>query len=175
MSPFTPLETSRLLLREVVIADAEAIFFLRSDPRVNAFVKRSQPQDLMAAKIFIAGIQDKQQAGKIAYWGIQEKNKNGLIGTICLWNFSSDRTVAELGYELHPEFQRQGIMGEALRCVMEYGRKNLRLDFIEAFTQFDNEASVRLLLRNGFVREENRTDADNPANLVFVSHLSDQN
>lgn len=174
MSPFSPLETSRLLLREVLDTDAHSIFFLRSDPTVNALVKRSQPKNLQEALTFIQQTNAKQKAGEIAYWGIQKKGEGGLIGTICLWNFSTDRRRAEVGYDLHPAVHRQGIMSEALDCVMDYGWNHLALNSIESYTQFNNEASVRLLLGHGFVLEEGLKDADNPYNRVYISHSPKQ-
>jgi ribosomal-protein-alanine N-acetyltransferase len=39
--------------------------------------------------------------------------------------FSSDKTMAEVGYELLPDYHRKGIMSEALSVVLEYGLNTL--------------------------------------------------
>ncbi|RLJ30734.1 acetyltransferase (GNAT) family protein [Chryseobacterium sp. 7] len=60
------------------------------------------------------------------YLGISLKDQLNLIGTICLWNFSQDCKTTEVGYELLPEYHRQGIMCEALK-VLNFGFNELNI------------------------------------------------
>ena len=62
-----------------------------------------------------------------------------------MWNFSSDRKTAELGYDLLPEFFNKGIMSEALQQVILFGQETLKLNTIEAYTHQDNSNSIKLL------------------------------
>ena len=62
-----------------------------------------------------------------------------MIGSICLWNFSEDRKVAEIGYDLDPKYQRKGIMTESINAVLNFGFRKLSLEKIEAFTQKQNK------------------------------------
>lgn len=84
-----------------------------------------------------------------------------------MWHFSEDRKVAEVGYDLHPGYQKKGIMSEALNRVMEFGFNELKLTKIEAFTHKDNESSKRLLTRNNFHLVYNRIDEGNLDNVIF--------
>ncbi len=88
------------------------------------------------------------------YWVISLKNAPGLIGTICLWNFDTEKNMAEIGYELMPDHQGAGIMNEAMQAVANYSFDELQLRILAALTHPDNEASVNLLKRNGFVLDE---------------------
>jgi ribosomal-protein-alanine N-acetyltransferase len=90
-----------------------------------------------------------------------------MVGSVCLWNISPDRTSAELGYDLHPKFQGKGIMSEAVDAVLKFGFQTIDLQTIEAFTSRYNEASIKLLIRKRFVPDENRRDEDNPDNLIY--------
>ena len=58
------------------------------------------------------------EKGEFFTWGIVLKNESKIIGSICLWNFSTDKKEAEVGYDLHPKNHRQGIMNEALGRVL---------------------------------------------------------
>jgi RimJ/RimL family protein N-acetyltransferase len=84
------------------------------------------------------------------YWAVTLSNSPKLIGTVCLWNFNNKGTKAEIGYELHPDFQGKGIMQEAVKEVINYGFNRLKLSLISAYTHQDNSKSIMLLEKNGF-------------------------
>ena len=68
-----------------------------------------------------------------------------LIGTICLFDFSEDHSKVEIGFELLPDFQGQGIMQEAASKVIHFGFQKPGLNSIIAFTHSANQASIRVL------------------------------
>lgn len=164
---FLEITTERLFLRRLKQSDWEMISYLRSDKGVNKFVKRPNADSKEKALEFISktnkGIDDQN----LYYWTITEKNSPEMIGSICLWNLSKDRKTAEVGYDLSPKFQGKGIMNESLRSILEFGFKNLNLDFIEAYTQKNNESSKKLLERNGFILIPDKKDEDNHENIIY--------
>lgn len=167
---FPILQTNRLQLRQIDQFDNEMILFLRSDEKVNEFIERPpdrMTKNLADANAFIEKITLEFENNQSYTWGIALKDQSTIIGSICLWNFSSDRKTAEIGYNLHPSFQNKGIMDEALTVILEFGFSTLNLDKIEAFTQFKNEASQKLLLKSGFVLNSERFDKNNAKNVVF--------
>jgi ribosomal-protein-alanine N-acetyltransferase len=95
------------------------------------------------------------------------KGKSQLIGSISLWNFSKDGTSAEVGYDLSPNFQNKGIMTEALQKVIEYGKNQLNLFYIEAYTHKENMNSIKLLEHNNFYPVQERKDAGNLNNIIY--------
>jgi ribosomal-protein-alanine N-acetyltransferase len=157
MSHFPDLLTERLLLRPLVPGDDTDLFLLRSDNEVNRYLDRARPKDIGDARQFISTINDGILENKFVYWVITEGEgdawsvRGRLIGTIGLYNFSEDRLTAELGYELLPAFQGRGIMQEALTKVLWFGFRILGLEQVEAFTHRDNERSMKLLSKNGFL------------------------
>jgi ribosomal-protein-alanine N-acetyltransferase len=86
-------------------------------------------------------------------WAITYKPSSTLIGTICYWNIMKEHFRAEIGYLLHPMEQGKGIMQEALSAVLNYGFELLKLHSVEANVNPNNVSSIKLLERNGFVRE----------------------
>jgi len=169
-NPFPELHTERLLLRRIQKSDAASILFLRSDETVNKYIRRKESdktKNLDDAINFIIKIDKGLTDNSFISWGICLKNNDKIIGSICLWNFSADRKEAEMGYDLSPSFQRQGIMTEAMKKVVEYGFQELALDKIEAYTHKENEGSKRLLEKNQFMLVPEKKDAHNEANLIF--------
>ncbi len=166
-TPFPILTTSRLALRQLAAADLPALAALRADPAVNRYLQRAAPASLAESAAFIEKINRGIAQGEWLYWAICWRGQPELLGTICLWQFSADRSTAEIGYELHPRHQGQGVMDEALKRVIAFGFEDLGLAALEAFTHRDNAASARLLLRNRFERAPERRDAEDDSQLVF--------
>lgn len=166
---FPILKTERLVLKQLCENDKAAIFLLRSDERVNKYIDRPQQQSIDEALAFINKINMAIEQNQSVYWAISLKNNAELIGTICLWNFSANHLTAELGYELSPTFQGQGIMNEAIEAVLKYAFEIIELESIVAYTHKDNSSSIKLLEKNGFKWEVDKIDEENSSNLIYSS------
>lgn len=170
-NPFPEIETERLVLRRIEESDCDIILFLRSDKAVTKFIDRPEnrkTKNKSDAITFIKKINEDIRTDRSISWGITLKNNPEIVGTICLWNFSDDKKNAEVGYDLNPEFQKKGIMNEALKSVIHFGFNKLDLSKIEAFTHSENQSSIRLLEKNNFHLMEDSRDENNPNNIIFV-------
>ena len=147
-----------------MLDDATEIFNLRSNKQVNQYLDRQVPTSIEDAVTFIEKILAIIDKNEGCYWAICLKENPRLMGTICYFDFSSDQTTAEIGYELHPFYQLKGIMQETLTTVLHYGFQMLQLKSITAFPSADNVPSIRLLERNGFKREDDGQERE--GNLV---------
>lgn len=168
--PFPELKTERLFLRQVLVSDAPEMLYLRSDKTVNYYIERPierQTRTMEDALKFIENLREYAENDVSISWAINLHGDSKTIGTICLWNFSESKTTAELGYDLGTTFHGKGIMTEALKSVIAFGFGQLQLEQIEAFTHFENEASIKLLTSNGFVMNAARKDANNANNRIF--------
>ena len=164
---FPQLETPRLLLRKLVETDWESVSYLRTDELVNQFVERPKAETREKALEFIERIRGFVDSGVSHYWCVCLKDDPEMIGSVCLWNFSEDRRIAEIGYDLKPRFQNRGLMSEAVQAVIDYGFRELKLERIEAFTHRKNESSKKLLLKNHFQLNPERRDEEFLENIIF--------
>lgn len=144
-SSFPILNTSRLVLRCISAEDVQAVHQLRCDQAVNVMVGRQAPDSLSQTMDFINRIEAMVEKKDCLYWVMASRNGNGLIGTICCWNFDIENEVVEIGYEMLPEFRGQGLMKEALKKVIDYTFTELHANLITAFPSRDNVKSVALL------------------------------
>jgi RimJ/RimL family protein N-acetyltransferase len=165
---FPELITNRLKLRRLLMSDSEDVFQLRTDKIVNTYIDRPVSRTDKNGEAFIRRIDNSIAANSVYQWVISLKDNPKLIGTICLWNFNEDKTIAEVGYDLFPQFHGQGIMTEALNEVLNFGFIIAGFKTIEAFTHKENKASIKLLIKNGFLEDENRKDKENVNNIIFV-------
>ena len=166
-TPFPNLTTNRLILRQLSENDSKEIFLLRTDKSVNKYLDRQIQRDTNEVIEFINNINISVHDNQSVYWAICLKDRNKFVGTICLFSFSEDNMTAEIGYELHPNFQKKGIMNEALNAVIEFALSVLNLDSINASVHKNNDGSIKLLERNNFVIETNRADKEDINLLVY--------
>lgn len=153
-TPFPLLKTERLLLRQLGNDDINEVFFLRSDERVLQYLGKEPAQSLKDAEDFIQRISIAVQNGESIMWALTLKeNPSKIIGTICLWNIIKEHFRAEIGYLLHPDHWRKGLMKEAIEKVLEFGFGSMNLHSIEARLSTKNIASASTLESTGFVKE----------------------
>jgi len=165
---FPVLETDRLTLRALNLDDAKAIFGLRANKEVNEFIQREPPKNLSESRAFIDEISNIISSNEGIFWVIESNNSNELLGTIGLRNFDAEENYAEIGYEIHPDYQERGYMNEAFDAVIEYGFKNMALKNIEAFTHKNNIASIALLEKQDFVLLPERRDVGFDDNRIYL-------
>lgn len=171
-TPFPVLTTKGLTLRQLSTDDKQSIFDLRSDPEINKYLERQPAKTVEEAINFINKVNENIEKHISLYWAITLTKTNTFVGTICLFDFSNEKDSCEVGYELMPKFQGQGIMKEAAQVVINYAFQTLKLKNIFAFTHCDNQNSIRLLTRFNFVKSiEN--DKENPDLNIYT--LTKQN
>ncbi len=147
------LMTRRLRIRPLEVADAEALFVLKSDPSVTACYGQDPHPSVERTREWVSRNVEEQQRGEVLHWVLELRDEGEIIGACCLWNFNDSRTCAEIGYELRPEFWRQGLMTEALSAIIDHAFGSLRFHRLEAVPLASNRASIGLLLKLGFRRE----------------------
>ncbi|MGX9807954.1 GNAT family N-acetyltransferase [Exiguobacterium acetylicum] len=150
---FPTLKTNRLVLREVLAKDAASVFDYLSDEQVVKQMGLAPFQSEADALEEIDWYVSIRRDGTGIRFGIALPEDNVIIGSCGFLNHSERHQRAELGFELNPAYQGQGIAKEAALAVIEYGFKELSLNRIEALVLPENTASHRLLERLGFKRE----------------------
>jgi [ribosomal protein S5]-alanine N-acetyltransferase len=153
-TPFPELITERLLLRKLTPGDVPAIFILRSDERVLQFIGKEPAASLKEAEEFIERIDNTLASNEGILWGIvMRDDPTTVIGTICYWRLQPENYRAEIGYALHPDHWRKGIMREAIVKVLAYGFDIMKLHSVEGRINKENVASAATLEKTGFVKE----------------------
>ncbi|MES2332107.1 MAG: GNAT family N-acetyltransferase [Bacteroidota bacterium] len=165
-TPFPILTTKRLTLRQLITNDEQPIFTLRSDTEVNKFLGRKMADSLDDARKFINTVNENIDKNTSLYWAITFSDKNELVGTICLFCFLDENDKCEIGYELLPNFQRRGIMQEAVDKVIDYAFNTIGVQKIEAFFHRDNQRSIKLL-EKFFFKSSNEPDKTDPELICY--------
>ncbi|MGZ4038931.1 MAG: GNAT family N-acetyltransferase [Bacteroidia bacterium] len=152
-NPFPVIETERLLLREITLADAPDFFLLRSDKETMKYIGKPLHQTVADTEALIQIIIDRVKTNAAINWGISLKEDPKFLGSISYHDITKEHFRAEVGYMLHPSYRKKGITNEALKAVLDFGFAKLKLHSIEAKINPSNTASANLLKKHGFVKE----------------------
>lgn len=150
---FPKLETERLLLRELTLLDAEAMFRYFSKESVIRYFGMDSFENIEQAKTTIQTFKNRYEEGSVFRWGIEKKGSGQLIGTCGFHLINNHHKRAEIGYELDDTYWEKGYASEALQAILTYGFESLQLIRIAAVVYVENKASQKLLKKAGFQEE----------------------
>lgn len=150
---FPVLETERLVLRQLQLKDAPQIYSYFSLDKVTEFYDLETFTSEEQAIHLIDRLLLRYSSGKQIRWGITLKGSDNIIGTCGFHAIERDHYKVEIGYELHPDYWRKGIMSEVINIVVDYAFSTMGINRVEAFYDPMNIASRRALEKNGFQYE----------------------
>jgi ribosomal-protein-alanine N-acetyltransferase len=147
---FPVIRTQRLVLRQMVLSDADAVFAFKSDPEVTAMYGQEPHGTVEQTKGWIESnmLGFTQRASYM--WSITLQGSDTVIGGCCFWNIDQGSMHAEIGYELGKDHWGKGFAREALEGLLDYGFGDLGFHRVEACPLSRNERSIRLLKSLGF-------------------------
>jgi len=147
------LETERLTLRPLEVVDAGRLFPIFSNATVLKHYGMEPHATVDETVQMVTNMVEGMRAGTVIRWGIVRKDDLTLIGTIGFHNLVPRHRRAEVGYEIHPDYWRNGYASEALRRTLDYATHVAEFGRVGAVVYTGNIASQHMLERNGFLRE----------------------
>jgi [ribosomal protein S5]-alanine N-acetyltransferase len=154
MNRWFPLETERLLLREVRAEDESDVHEYASDPEVVRQMIWG-PNTPEATREFLASALATQ-----AQWprpnvglAIEPKSERRLIGSIELRISDEANRTADFGYVLNRNYWGRGYMTEAAHAILDVAFRQLNLHRVWATCNAKNRPSYRVLEKLGMRRE----------------------
>jgi len=153
MGVYPRLETERLVLRALTLADAPDVQRLAGDRAVyNTTLHIPHPYEDGAAEKWIGTHQGAFDEGKGVVFGIVRRADDSLVGSISL-SIDQSHARAELGYWIGKPHWNQGYCTEAAQAVLDYGFNVLGLNKIFAHHFEGNPASGAVMRKLGMAYE----------------------
>lgn len=146
------LETSRLTIRRLAYADADAYFDMFTDPQTCCddggyppFTAKDDKFDQLM----------RDFSADPTRFAIVIRETGETIGTIHLMPPLFERAVPciEIGYCIHRDYRRRGYAAEAVSAMVEHLHSRLHVTLVLAGAFAFNTASQQLLEKLGFIRE----------------------
>ena len=150
------LLTPQLLLRDYTAADEPAMLAYQRDPRYLRYypwTERTAAEVRGLLQVFLDW--QEEQPRRRFQLAIVLPAEGRLIGSCGLRRQPGNDRMADLGYELDPDYWGQGYATEAARAMVAFGFQELGLQRLTSWCIADNAASARVLARLGF-RPEGR-------------------
>ena len=142
--------TTRLLLGKPRTEDAPLIFeAYAQDPEVVRYLTFRPHCDLSETKEAVGRFLESWRSGRSYCWLIFRREGGELVGAI---SAREDQGI-NLGYLIARRWWRHGFMSEALNAVANWAFSVPSVFRVWAVCDLENEASARLLKRNGFHNE----------------------
>jgi RimJ/RimL family protein N-acetyltransferase len=142
------LETARLLLREFVPEDAEAMVRVLSDPETMRYYPA--PYDRAGVEQWIERNRLRYRNDGVGLWAMDFKSTDEVIGDcgVILQEVAGER-LYEIGYHLRRDYWGQGLATEAAVGCREWAFSNLKTDRLISLIRPENLPSRRVAERNG--------------------------
>lgn len=141
------LETDRLLLSEITLNDAEAIYNIYTNPKVIEYYNDAPIAGEDDTVNFISRITE----GENLIFGIRMKeNPDTIIGDCALHDWNPETKTIEIGGSLLPQFWGKGIITEAFNALLQYARNERQISTVLAKTNRHNKQAIRAIKKLGF-------------------------
>ena len=131
--------------------DAEEIFYTYAGkPEVTKFLAFPTHQSVGDARNFLNYVIDAWDNGTEYAFGIRLKGENRFVGSL---GFINENGKVQFGYALSPNYWNRGVATEACKAVLELLKRQKDIHRVWTFTDAENVASGKVLLKCGLVEE----------------------
>ena len=144
------IETKRLIINKFDTNDISAWALIECDPKVRKFVNNKVLTYGEAKSYVLENIESYKTNGYGRY-AVRYKSNRKLIG---MCGFLKDELGIDFGCRYSRDIWGQGIGIEAAQAVIKYGLTKLALRSIVAAVLPENIASEKILIKLGFLFEE---------------------
>ncbi len=144
------IETTRLVIREVNIADLDLLADILSDAEVMRYSFRGvcTPSEI---DNYIIDCQANYKTNGFGQWAVIDKSNQKFIGLCGINNgFNGDLAIKHVNYRFAVSSWGRGFATEALSAVMEVAKNRYSLKELYALIEPENKASLKIALNQGF-------------------------
>ena len=157
------IETERLILREMLHQDAEALFDMDRNPTVHKYLWQKPYQSLDEIHDYITYIRNQYKTNGIGRFSTLIKETNELIGWTGIKFINNHvengkTNFYDYGYRLNEKFWNKGYATEASKAWLDYGFNQMNIKEMNAYTHAENGASNHVLQKVGFTFVEDYPD-----------------
>ena len=169
---FPYLENDKVIIRKMDSNDVTALseisnndnvykyippfLYKKSNKTLETAIKNFGGRDFEKKKLIIAGIYLKD-------------NPDRLVGLAEMFDYKKRENKITVGYRLNEAYWNKKIASNALKLMMEYLVYEAGITTLKAFVMPENLYSSKILLKNGFVKEDYTSQEKNWGGQEIVS------
>jgi ribosomal-protein-alanine N-acetyltransferase len=163
-SPYTlVLETKRLILRRLVLADLDDLWALYCDPDITRYIADAPLSLDETVEELEWHMNGHPRYPELGLWATILKETGQFIGRCGLlpWTIDGQNEI-EVAYTIAREHWGQGLATEAAKGILQYGFEQLRLSRLICLIDSENIASQRVAEKIGMAFEREARDEKGP-------------
>lgn len=169
---FPYLENDNVIIRKMELSDVVALseisnndnvykhippfLYKKNNKTLETTIKNLSGRDFEKKKLIIAGIYLKN-------------DPNRLVGLAEMFDYKKREDIITVGYRLNEEYWNKKIASNALELMVEYLVNDIGISTLKAFVMPENIYSSKVLLNNGFVKEDYTSQEKNWGGQEIVS------
>lgn len=172
MDETSVVRTDRLLLRPMVVADADALFPIFTDPDIWWFDPDGRHREPARTRRYTEVCGDTWEADGLSYWTVRLAETDEVIGSGGVQRHLADHW--NLNYRIAREHQGRGYAGELVEAALAAARVVDPAAAVIAWIDEVNTPSIRVAQRAGLVSRGLRGGTfDGRARLAFADRELD--
>ena len=154
---FPYLENEKIIIRKMELNDVAALSEISNNDNVykyiSPFLHKKSNKALETAIKNLGGKEFEKKKYIIA--GIYLKdNPNRLVGLAEMFDYKKRENKITVGYRLNEDYWNKKIATNVLKLMVEYLVNKVNITTLQAFVMPENLYSSKVLLNNGFVKED---------------------
>jgi ribosomal-protein-alanine N-acetyltransferase len=147
------IETERLVLRPLEMADAEGIYEYAKEPEVTKYVIFETHKSLEDTYAFLREVDQWRKEASNAVWGIRLRLDEKFVGTVGLHRYEPEHKSVEIGYATGIPYWNKGYTTEAVQALIRQVFNTTDMNRIHAHHYLPNTASGRVMEKAGMKYE----------------------
>lgn len=151
---FPTIDCDDYILRPVYERDREQVLEIYSDEEALKYQASKAITCFEESDNMINGFKNGFEGKRFIRWCIADKRNDEMIGLLALHHIDKINNNAQIGYILRRELWNKGIMSSILKDFIEYLFEKGDLGKLEASIHPENQNSIKLAEKLGFVNEE---------------------
>lgn len=160
------IETNRLILREYVMEDFDALYEIMSDEETMQHYPA--PFDEERTMSWITWNLDNYKKYGFGLWAVVLKETNEFIGDcgITIQNIDGEM-LPEIGYHINKKYWRRGFGKEAAKAVRDWVFLNTDYNEIYSYMKYTNVGSYSTAIANGMKKVKEYPDPKNTISYAY--------
>ncbi|RUS47890.1 GNAT family N-acetyltransferase [Cohnella sp. AR92] len=151
---FPVIVGERVRLGKIEPAHLNDVFAIYDNDRVFEFCGIIPKHNIETVSNMIGHFERDYLKRSRVKWGIFLNDApNKLVGIAEAFDYNQKVNMITIGYFLEESYWAQGIASESVRLLLRYLFETVEINRIQAEVMIGNEASKRVLTKNGFIKE----------------------
>ncbi|WP_204122615.1 GNAT family N-acetyltransferase [Lacticaseibacillus mingshuiensis] len=147
---YHPLLSAHYTMDWLTMAKLKDVFALRNDPLVAAISGRERDSSIEATAHYVNQSMRLVMADRALLYGVTARDDRSFCGSFCLWNFSENKTQAQIRFEVLAAQASRPVMAEVLPRMLGFAFFELGVTQVYALLPETATADVALLKANHF-------------------------